>query len=276
MAEEQTTGQAAAPAGAGAEPSFEDILQFDPFESGPGEDQEQAEPQAEQQAPPPAEQAAAPPAVPPTQQPDLRQLINEQTNQLAGVLRSQQTPAQAPPQQPSQRFNLAVPPQLTAALRSEDPQQFEAGVGALINGVANHVWNSVMEVVRNDIMPSIPRVIDAQMQTLQRQQTVATDFYGKYPQLSSDALRPLVQQVGAQIATEFAQAGRDLNWGEQIRDAIAERVFQAIPALRQQVQQATAQQGRRQSFATGNGSRPPPVSSNPQQEMMDVIFGPTR
>jgi len=284
-AEQNTQGDSGA--ASGAEPTFEDIMQFDPFESGPSGDetgetgaaappaQGQEPPAAQQQAPTP--QAAQPPlSQPPTQQPDLRQLVQEQTNQLMGALRAGQQPQPQQQGGPPQKFNLGVPPQLTAALRSEDPQQFEAGVGALINGVSNHVWNTVMDHIQREVLPTIPRAIEAFAQSAQRQDSVARDFYGVYPQLAHDGIRPMVQMVGAQIAEEFARQGRSLGWSGELRDAIAERIFTMIPALRAQQAQAAQQAApRRQPFATGNGSRPPPRNdSTLQSEMEAVIFGP--
>lgn len=271
MAENNNGAGEGAGAPAGAEPTFEDIIHFDPFEeSGSGE--VESAPEQPVEAPPPPEAPTPPPT---QQQPDLRQLVQEQTHQLTAALR--QPPPQPQQQQgPPLKFNLGVPPALTAALRSEDPQQFEAGVGALINGVANHVWNTVMDHLQNQVIPSVPRMIDQHVNSIQRQQSVAQDFYGKYPQLGNPGLRPMVQTIGAQIAEEFARAGHSLEWGDQIRDAIAERIFQMIPALRQaqQVAQQPAPSPQRR-FSTGNGTRPPRGGdSTLQSEMEAVIFGP--
>lgn len=272
-------------AGNSPEPTFEEILQFDPFDGGAAqqEPQQQKEPPEGQQAPeqpPPAEQeptqeepplAAQPqPAPRPITQSDLEATLMRQAAHIAQAVQPQ---AQQPQQQ--LKFNLGVPDQLLSALRSEDPAEFKAGIGAMINSVANHVWNSFVQAVQNELLPAIPRMIDQQLSSSREQENVGRDFYGKYPQLNNPMFAPMIQSVGAALAQEYAAAGRSLAWSPELRDHIAERIFGVLPQLRQGPQQA-APTTRRSSFSTGSGARPAPAAAGPENDMMEMIFGPAR
>lgn len=277
------------------EPSFQEILQFDPFSTSDGGDapaggdngsadggappppaqsgEENAggQQQQEGQAPPPEPAAAAPPAEPPrqTSQADIEAAIRQIPAAIRAGLERQQPPQ---PQPAAQKFNLAVPEALVTALRSEDPKEFSTGVGAMINGVANHVWNTVMDHLEKTVGPSIPQAVERYVQTVRSQEAVANDFYGQYPQLNIPELMPMVQAVGATIAQEHAARGLALNWSPQLRDAIAERIFARLPMLRGTAPAPAAPPQRRQ-FSTGNGARPPASPDTPEKDMMAVLFG---
>src|SRR6516165_7174703 len=135
-----------------AEPSFEEILQFDPFggEAEGGQEGDggttpptPATPPAETgedtaggkgTAPPPAAAPAPPPPPKPITQEDLTSAMMRQADAIARAV----TPAPQPqqPQQQQPRFNMGIPDELVTALRSEDSGQFKAGVGALVNSLA--------------------------------------------------------------------------------------------------------------------------------------------
>jgi hypothetical protein len=276
MPEENNQGNT----GSSPEPTFEEILQFDPFDGGA-----QQEPQAElptQQEPqrpatysagtskeePPRPQPASAPAPKPITQ-RLEATLMRQAAHIA-----QQYSRSSGQAQPQLKFNLGVPDQLLSALRSEDPAEFKAGVGAMINSVANHVWNSFVQAVQAELLPAIPRMIDQQLSSSREQENVGRDFYGKYPQLNNPMFAPMIQTVGAALAQEYATAGRSLAWSPELRDQIAERIFGVLPQLRG-TQQATPAP-RRSSFSTGSGARPAPAAAGPENDMMEMIFGPAR
>ena len=276
------------------EPSFEEILQFDPFNgeaSGeiadpagetPPQDGPAAPPPEGQtgevpggvgakaqtsQQPPPAAPAPPPPPTPLTQA-DLTAAMSR----LAEAVRPQ--PQQPQQQTPSLRFNMGIPDELTSALRSEDPAQFKAGVGALVNSLANHIWNNFQQDVRDNLVPAIRQMLESHTSAVSQQDAVSRDFYGTYPMLGRPELAPLIQTVGASLAREAVSAGRSLDWSPQLRDEIASRVMAIIGAV-QGVQPPSpappAPPARR--FATGNGTRPAQGTQTPQDEMQAMIFG---
>jgi len=269
------------------EPTFQEILQFDPFEEGSdssaeggGETPESGEEKPAGGEPPPPQEApveggAPPPSVgeppKPVSQADLESLIRQQTETIRAAV--QRPPEPARPAVAAPKFNLGVPEALTTALRSEDPAQFQAGVGALINGVANHVWNAFSEHLEKNVLPAMPRIVEGFIESARRQEAVATDFYGTYPQLRIPEMAPVIQAIGAQVAQEWYQQGRDLSWSQGLRDEIANRLFQRMPFLRN-LQQPQPTQQRRRPFAAGSGTRPAAEPDSPQRDMMEMIFGP--
>lgn len=295
---DQTQGATGADAGAtgGSElPSAADILAFDPF--GPAENSDSTAGAADAKpaddkggepgkTPAPAVQPtlkanevvplgadgkplvdpnAAPvtPATTPQAQPtaQLEQLIRDQTAAITTALqRPAEKPAAATEEAPA-KYNLGLPPEVIGLLRSEDEGEFARGMHTVINGISNRIWSDVNAHLDQVIAQRVPAMFTEQTNAQSVQQRVATDFYGKYETLRAPELRPLIQSIGVQVANERAQAGKTNEWSPEIRDAIAEKIFTAIPSLRppaEQQQQQTPPGGTppKRPFATGTGSRP--------------------
>jgi hypothetical protein len=270
-----------------AEPSFEEILQFDPFNGEaegeiappeskddaaaaappPGDSGEEtggagAKSQQPQQPPTAPAPAPSPPPTPALTQADLTAAMSR----LADAVRPQ--PQQ---QAPQLRFNMGIPDELTSALRSEDPGQFKAGVGALVNSLANHIWSNFQQDVQQNLVPAIRQMLESHTSAVSQQESVGRDFYGTYPGLNRPELAPLIQTVGAQLAREAVSAGRSLDWSPQLRDEIASRVFTIIGGV--QPPQAAAAPAPRRPFSTGNGTRPTQATATPADDMQAMIFG---
>lgn len=298
MAEEQNTSTEAPDTGTvietGAEPNVaEQILQFDPF--APAKDKETpAAPKADDKkgAPPagkpdtqvkPQPGTAAPVAPAPVQQGKTpEQLIAEHTATIRQMLeRGQQAPtatpaqpAKAEPEKP--KFNLGIPDQILAAIRSEDPKETSLAMHAVVNGVANAVWREAEALVRQnvaDLVQGFPRVIEAHMAARQTQNEVHTDFYGTYKQFSSPEFVPLVQATALQLINEKQQAGQPVQgWSPEFRDEVANRLFAHFPMLRTPQQQAPAPPPAKRSFATGaNGGARPAMEPGPVNEMLAIL-----
>ena len=273
-----------------AEPSFEEILQFDPFNgeaegeiaepskdpvvestaAPPGDSGEEtggagAKAQSSQQ--PPTAPAPAPP-LPPT--PALTQAdLTAAMSRLADAVRPQ---PQQQPQAPQLRFNMGIPDELTSALRSEDPGQFKAGVGALVNSLANHIWSNFQQDVQQNLVPAIRQMLESHTSAVSQQESVGRDFYGTYPSLNRPELAPLIQTVGAQLAREAVSMGRSLDWSPQLRDEIASRVFAIVGGIQQPAAPQPSPAPRR-PFSTGNGTRPTQATATPADDMQAMIFG---
>lgn len=301
MANEETTntevpgtGAPADTGGTAPEPTVaEQIMQFDPF--APAKDKETpAAPKADDKkgAPPagtpPAQVAkpqpgtAAPVAPAPVQQGKTpEQLIAEHTATIRQMLeRGQQAPtatpaqpAKAEPEKP--KFNLGIPDQILAAIRSEDPKETSLAMHAVVNGVANAVWREAEALVRQnvaDLIQGFPRVIEAHMAARQTQNEVHTDFYGTYKQFSSPEFVPLVQATALQLINEKHAAGQPVQgWSPEFRDEVANRLFAHFPMLRTPTQQPAAPPAKR-SFATGaNGGARPAMEPGPVNEMLAIL-----
>ena len=269
-----------------AERDVADILSFDPFaqaketpaavpaEGAPADEKAGTEtPPAEQ--PIPAQAAPPTPAVPATPQPsNLERLIADQTAAIRQSLADRAAPA-APAAAPAAKFNLGIPEQIVNSISSEDPRERGLALHAVVNGVANAVWRETEQMVKTQvetIVQNIPRLIEAHQTVAQRQREVHDDFYGTYKVFPSTdpAFVALVQNVGQVVATEFARAGRRLDWGPELRDEIANRLFASFPMLKaaHQAGGAAPNSGRKAPFVAGGGSRPGPTPTN---EFLDVL-----
>jgi hypothetical protein len=122
-------------------------------------------------------------------------------------------------------------------------------------------------------MQNVPRLIEAHQTVAQRQREVHDDFYGTYKVFpnTDPAFVALVQNVGQVVAQDFVRAGRRLDWGPELRDEIANRLFQSFPMLKaahEAAKTAPAGNSRKAPFVAGGGSRPAPT---PASEFLDVL-----
>jgi hypothetical protein len=265
-----------------------DIISFDPFapaketpapaapvEGTPADEKVGEEKPAGQPIP---TQAAPAPTVPATPQPsNLERLIADQTVAIRQSLAERAAPA-VPAAAPAPKFNLGIPEQITNAMASEDPRERSLAVHAVINGVANAVWREAEQMVKTQvdtIMQNVPRLIEAHQTVAQRQREVHDDFYGTYKVFpnTDPAFVALVQNVGQVVAQDFVRAGRRLDWGPELRDEIANRLFQSFPMLKaaheaSKTQAPAPQNSRKAPFVAGGGSRPAPT---PASDFMDVL-----
>ena len=149
----------------GAGPSLKDFLDFDPFEpssegKAPAPSDEPVDGAAGDALPPKGNsQQVQPPTSAPADDPVLREL--SRINQTLAESRQQQQ--YYPPQQPTPqgatppRFNLEIPQQiLKAVIHSEDPEERAMGLAALVNGLANTLYNDISSEFRNSQQQAIP------------------------------------------------------------------------------------------------------------------------
>jgi hypothetical protein len=278
-------------------PSIAEIMAFDPFSppeepaaqtppagapetpANPADDPGQQSGKAETTPPvtdPNAQQPA--PVTPPQPAPDSnQQLLQEIRDQLA---RQQQPPQASQPQQPppaqpqAPKYNLAIPPQIVDALRSEDPNEFAVGMTAVINGISNRIWQDVQQHLTSEFAPQLLRHVQAQQTESTQLQTISQDFFSAHPNLNNDIIKPMLQQAGAMVIQERQAAGKPTAYTAEVRDAIAERIYAVLPNLRPQPAQGQQQQPQpakpaQQRFATGVGTRPPAPAT--QDEFTDVL-----
>lgn len=174
------------------------------------------------------------PATPPQQ--DLATLIADQTRAINEALQrgSQQpaAPQAAQPEAPkAPRFNVGVPPALVTMLRSEDETEVARGLHAMVNGVSNMVWDAVQVHIQEQVMASIPQVVQSHYSATREADAIQQDFYGRYGHLNDDAFRPIVQNVGLQVYQAMAQAGQPTRYTRAVGDEIVRRIHALIPAL---------------------------------------------
>jgi hypothetical protein len=282
-----TTDAGAASSGAGtetavgntsAEPSISEILAFDPFgppaggdKAGKADDKTTQKAAADVKAgkadqgtgelepgKPPVSAAPAAPAKD-TQPSALERTVQEQAELIRQLAQRGEQPGKTQDEpgktkETAPKFNLGIPPQILDAIRSDDPKESAAGLHAVINGVANAVWNEAQKLIETTVQQvteKFPQVIE--------QHTSLKDMQRK---VHDEAFAPLVQNVGMLVAQDFARTGKAITWGPEMRDAIAERLFQMFPQMKtqpqpqQQQQQQTDEQKPKPRFNAGGGSPP--------------------
>lgn len=285
------------------------IFQFDPFakppaEGAPSGDAEKAAPKSD--ATPPADKkgaaapgketpapagtskpgAAAPDAAKPAAQaPDLAKLFAEQTAAIRSLVDTKATPqakdtdTAAPP-----KYNLGIPDKLIQAMASEDVGERTMATQALVSGVANMVWKDAEAMVREQVgqvLQSIPQIIESHTAAREQQRQIFTDFYGAHQNLNKPELQGLVLSAAQMVFQEHAQAGKPIAWGPELRDAIAERIYGAVPGLRATAAApgngngSAAPGPAAPRFVPGGGARPGGGSASPDNNDMLQVLGLT-
>ena len=210
---------------------------------------------------------ATPAQVPPQDLSQLTAAIRE------AIATPKATPAaQDAPSAP--KYNLALPPEMLNALRSEDPKEYGTAMHAVVNGIANKLWMDQMEYVQKELLPGINQLVLGHIQAQQQQQQVAQEFYSTYPQFQPQAIRTLVQQAGLVVAQTRQAAGKSLAWSPELAAEIAETVYQTVPQLRPAPGTEKKPNGSASKvpFSTGTGARPATAGAKtPADEMLELV-----
>lgn len=127
-------------------------------------------------------------------------------------------------------YTYTLPPQLAAAMSSEDPGERQKATLALMQGVSATVHQQVVKqvgtIVKN-MQQALPNLINQTMQAERFRQSVAQDFYGKYPKLNVPQLYPIVAKISAEVMKE-----KKINsWTAELRDETARRVVAMIQQI---------------------------------------------
>jgi hypothetical protein len=203
-------------------------------------------------------------------------LFREQTALIRQAVERPVSATPAAPAEPEKpRFNLAIPPQILAGMRSEDPNEFATSMHSVINGIANHLWGEFNKHLETTVQPSYRNMIQEHISSLRTQNAVAEDFYGKHANLNAPALKPIVQQAGVAVAQARMAAGKSLEWSEELRDEIAEHIYTSLPQLRPVVVPPAppVPPGSKPRFVPGGSARPAAPSGADEQFGADLLAG---
>jgi hypothetical protein len=222
--------------------------------------------------PAPAAPAAPTPATPQAQ-PDLTRLFQEQTAAIKQLVADKAPEKAAEPAAP--KYNVGIPPKLLDAMASEDPQERAVATHALVNGIANMVWNDVSAAINAElgkVMQGMPQLMEAHYSARQTQQQVFDDFYGAYAHLNRPELQPMVLSAAQLVFKEFTQAGKAIQWNAELRDAIANKIHSAVPALKPAAAPGgNGAQPAKPRFTPGGGARPSGAPAGPESDMLAVL-----
>lgn len=185
-------------------------------------------------------QTAAPEA--PAAHPQQVQPVTYTQEQVEQLLQSARTQAQTQATAPAKaveaddpltivpEYNYTVPDQLVTSLASEDPAERKQALGHLIKGVAIGIHQTVANAVLQRLQTlerNIPETVQQKLAYTQQAQGVMSDFYGKFPQLNSPELRPLVAAAAQQHMATTGQ--RD--WSPKLRDEIGQLVLNRLSGV---------------------------------------------
>lgn len=135
--------------------------------------------------------------------------------------------ATAPKGEAPHQYQLTVPPDIVADLRSEDLGQVNRGLTVLVNSLATVVHQTVRAEINNklrDLAGWSARTAATITQKAIQQDRVRADFYGAFPDLNHPVLHPIVEQV---MNDTIQQTGATA-WSPELRDMIGNNVRVAV------------------------------------------------
>jgi len=253
-------------------PSAVEAMRFDPFDMFTKTDLPEtvtpAAPTAPQQ-PAPTPAAEAQPAPQALAAPDVLSRLDAIQAQLAQPQTQPQTPTPPDPYTTVPEYAFQIPDAVFQGLESEDPGVRRQATAVLAQGVARTVHASMMQTIKPlmvAMQENFPRLIQSHMINAEQQRTIQADFYGRHKDLDIPALKPVIAQIGV----ELAQKERVQQYTPEFGDRIALFVRQMV--FKQQGAQPTVPQPPQQF---GGGARPAqPSNPNDQsKDIADILFG---
>jgi predicted DNA-binding protein (UPF0251 family) len=243
----------------------------------PGKETSSSEPEAastpvsgEGQPPSSAEVSAtpaAPAAAPATAQVDPEiERMKGFYKALEATMYAQPTPQPmqqpAAPQQPElPQYAYDVNDQLLRAITSDDLREREAALKAFAVNLSQTVHMRALEQARQEVAQAVPVFVQHVIATEFAKRQIASDFYGKFPELNTPEIAPIVGQVAQQVMGEMGAS----TWTPKVRDAVGARVKSMLSAVAGQVQQQAPAPVMTTPAAT------PMVRNNPENDMLSFI-----
>lgn len=212
------------------EPDVEALLRMDPFklmeeatgkasapEAGAGTDP------APVDAPPAGEEAIQ--AAPSSPAPDVGALQRELDALKAWkegvqVGAAPTTPAPTEVEVPTPDFRYAVPDDLVAKFRSEDPREQAEAIGTFATNISRYTYQEAVKQVRREVSLVVPHMVEAIVQERDAKMEIRRDFYSTHKEFDKKELYPLVEQVARATAQELRETG----WSPRLRDETARRL----------------------------------------------------
>lgn len=242
-------------------------------------------------------QPAAPavPAAPeaPTISQDARAIIDALRQSQANVPPAPANTPPSAPDAPRPYYGGEIPAVrvsqevLQGILGTNDPAilaNASPAIDSLINGVLNRAYqdtNARMEAMARSLLTMMPQHV----QTIQQTSDAEREFYTGFPELKSNELRPLVNQISSLYVTAMRKTNPGFAWtpetraqcGELIHREFERRYGFKIPRTAQptigNVPAAPAQPtpaAPRLPFVPRGGARPP-AANTPQHQSADVL-----
>ncbi len=224
------------------------------------------------------------PVVPVVEDPRDEQIrkLTENVQNLTNVVAQQAAPKPADGDAEAQaatRYLREVPDQMMNLINSEDPAERRQGIAALVNGVGQMIHAEVMKDVETRIQ-TVSTEVQTNASVNNEGKRIFDDFYGAFPALNVDALRPLVVAETQKVYKELGVS----EWSDSVRDAIGVRVQNVLKGFSPPAPAAgtgeggggggTSAQSPKPAVLNDGGTRPAPaVGTDSESEIEKVIFG---
>ncbi len=159
---------------------------------------------------------------------------------------------QAQPQEAQQQallYDFKIPVETLSKVYSENVEERAAGLAQIMQGTAIAVHRNLTQIMNQYAQHEIPRVIQGHMELQQAKQSIHNDFYGTYPELNREELKPLVLQVAQQVLQETGLNG----WSNKVRDLTAQKVKSVIQGVIGKTGQSAAAAPRQNFMSPGSG-----------------------
>jgi len=216
------------------------ILQFDPFKKGDDipEVKEEPKPVDKADTKPKTEGGdektnVAPASVPSKKEESVAKPGDQSADYWRGIaeareaeLKSAKAPKEAEKKDELEipGYDFDIPNQLIEKLTSDKVEDFKVGVQALAKGIAGAIHAQMYGHLKKTYDPRLEGLPAQAMQMFQAYQqnlAIANDFYGTYPELNHQPLRPVIQKLGEDVAKELGKK----EWDQELRDEIAKRAM---------------------------------------------------
>lgn len=120
-------------------------------------------------------------------------------------------------------YNFTIPDELVTKLTSDKVEDFKQGIGMLAKGLAGAIHAQMAGYFQEAYNPRFDTIPSMMMQAIEahaKAKAISDDFYGNYPEYNHPQLKPIVKQLGNDLAKKLNKS----EWDEELRDAIAEQM----------------------------------------------------
>ena len=269
-----------------SEQEISDVFNYSPFDKGESETESSESAEVNSGSKAESSQSEAPAQSDSQSNDAMQQELNQLRQQLQQMQQSQQPQTQGSEQGQSQgqsqqgqsqeqeapAYDFNIPDELLKQMDAADDATRKQALGNMLKGTAQAVdqrlraeFGQQLQQLRQEIPQQAQQTVT---QTAEAEQ-VKQDFFGNYPQLDRQELKPLIQNAAQQVLQETNAQ----QWSPQLRDKIASRVNEVLRGAG--AAPANAGNGQQPPRQFGGGSRPNTQGSNENSsaDIEATLFG---
>lgn len=136
------------------------------------------------------------------------------------------SPEQPAAEPPPYKYALTLPKAMQDDLVGDDPAKTITAINTIVNDLGTIVHNTVLTQVRAEMQGMITRLSgmaqEAQFGDVRKSavEEAKADYYKVFPDHNNPLILPIIQAESQKLSAEFP----GLSWGEQMRNALGQRV----------------------------------------------------